>query len=100
MLGMQCESPFTPVVQGLSSPGVGITRFQAQPLRDIKLQRVACQLSASNSLEVYSMSQETERMEKEVEELKLQLATKQDELCRQENSDFADAGVIKEEDLR
>jgi hypothetical protein len=46
------------------------------------------------------MSQETERMEKEVEELKLQLATKQDELCRQENSDFADAGVIKEEDLR
>jgi hypothetical protein len=36
---MQCESPFTAVVQGLSSPGVGITRFQAQPLRDIKLQR-------------------------------------------------------------
>jgi hypothetical protein len=38
------------------------------------------------------MSPETERMQ---EELKLELAAKQDQICRQENSDFADERVVK-----
>jgi hypothetical protein len=38
------------------------------------------------------MSQETEQTQ---EDLKLEVAAKQYEICRQENSDFADARVVK-----
>jgi hypothetical protein len=42
------------------------------------------------------VSQETDRMREEAEDLKAKLGAKKDEISRRENSDFADERVVKE----
>jgi hypothetical protein len=52
--------------------------------------------SASKKLRCSLVSQETDRMREEAEDLKAKLGAKKDEISRRENSDFADERVVKE----